>query len=157
VLTIVLTTGVGHAPTPLSSFDAALYEAGIGDANLIALSSVIPQAAELVEKRPELPPEAWGHRLYVVLAQETATVPGQQAWAGIGWVRDETGRGLFVEHHGPDEDGVRADIAASLDSMRTYRPQHFGPVEMLLRGTQCEGAPATALVSAVYQSQGWEQ
>ena len=157
MLTIMLTTGAGSAPTPLASFDAALYEAGIGDVNLIALSSVIPEAALLVEKRPELPLDTWGHRLYVVIAQETATEPGQQAWAGIGWIRDDTGRGLFVEHHGGSEDQVRADIGASLDSMRSYRPEHFGPVEMLLRGSECAGVPVTALVSAVYQSQSWDR
>src|SRR3989344_3563037 len=39
---ISLTYGKGTGKTELSAFDAALWDAGIGDFNLITLSSVIP-------------------------------------------------------------------------------------------------------------------
>src|SRR5450759_1495428 len=41
-LTIQISTGVGGASTPLAAFDAALCEMGVGNFNLLQLSSVIP-------------------------------------------------------------------------------------------------------------------
>jgi pyruvoyl-dependent arginine decarboxylase (PvlArgDC) len=41
---------VGIGRTELSAFDAALANVGIGDYNLLPLSSVIPLGAELVEQ-----------------------------------------------------------------------------------------------------------
>ena len=154
---IRISTGVGVADTHLAAFDAALYEAGIGDVNLLTLSSVIPPGAEVVQKQPDLSGTAWGDRLYVVLAEQTASTVGEEAWAGIGWMQepDEPGRGLFVEHHGSSEAEVEALIHASLGCMREYRPEQFGPVQSVLRGARCTGRPVTALVAATYQSQSW--
>jgi len=152
---IRLSTGVGHGPTTLSAFDAALYEAGIGDANLIPLSSVIPPGADVIEKEPE--PGGWGDRLYVVLAEQRTETLGEEAWAGIGWVQEPDGarRGLFVEHHGSTEAEVRNQIQASLESMQAYRPQIFGMIQSVVRGAKCTGTPVCALVAATYVSQPW--
>jgi arginine decarboxylase len=154
---IRISTGVGVAETQLAAFDAALYEAGIGDVNLLPLSSVIPPGADVVQKQPDLTGTAWGDRLYVVLAEQRATSVGEEAWAGIGWMQEADGqrRGLFVEHHGSSETEVEDLIRASLDSMREYRPEVFGPVQSVLRGGRCNGRPVCALVAATYQSQPW--
>jgi arginine decarboxylase len=157
VLTIAVTTGAGEADTTLAAFDAALLEAGIGNFNLVPLSSVIPTGALVVEKHPDFDEEAvWGHRLYLVLAEQRADDPGAEAWAGIGWMQDpESGRGLFVEHEGTSEEQVVSDIERSLANMRATRPQSFGPVEMVVRGTRCTSRPVAALVAAVYRDQPW--
>jgi arginine decarboxylase len=154
---IRISTGVGVADTQLAAFDAALYEAGIGDVNLLPLSSVIPPGAQVVQKQPDLSDTAWGDRLYVVLAEQTATSVGEEAWAGIGWIQEPDGqrRGLFVEHHGSSEAEVEELIQTSLANMREYRPEVFGPVQSVLRGAHCSGRPVTALVAATYQSQPW--
>jgi arginine decarboxylase len=154
---IRISTGVGVAETQLSAFDAALYEAGIGDVNLLPLSSVIPPGADVMQKQPDLTGTEWGDRLYVVLAEQGASAVGEQAWAGIGWIQEPDGRrrGLFVEHHGSSEAEVEDLIHASLGSMREYRPEVFGPVQSVLRGARCAGRPVSALVAATYQSQPW--
>lgn len=154
---IRISSGVGVADTALASFDAALFEAGIGNFNLLPLSSVIPPGVAVIEKPPELTNAAWGDRLYVVLAEHRATSVGEEAWAGIGWVQEPSGqrRGLFVEHHGASEAEVEGQIHASLGSMQEYRSQSFGPVQHVVRGTRCTGRPVCALVAATYQSQSW--
>lgn len=153
---IRVSSGVGTAPTPLAAFDAALYEAGIGNYNLLALSSVIPAGVQVVEKQPEVQ-GAWGDRLYVVMAEHRAAAVGEEAWAGIGWIQEQEGlmRGLFVEHHGSSESEVEQAIHASLRSMQEYRPQKFGPVQLVMRGTQCHGQPVAALVAATYRHASW--
>jgi len=155
-LDIYVTTGVGEASTPLAAFDRALFEAGIGNYNLVVLSSVIPLGAKILRKQWYAEDNEWGYKLYVVVAEQRAQLPGEEAWAGLGWVQsEEDGRGLFVEHHGRSRQQVEDAIEASLASMCAYRTAALGPPQMAVVGTACTGAPVCALAAAVYQSRGW--
>ncbi len=154
---IKITSAVGTGPTPLGAFDAALRNAGVENYNLIPLSSVIPPQAVLEKTRFSTPPSEYGHRLYVVMAQETATRVGEEAWAGLGWTQEpETGRGLFVELHGTSRRAVECAIESTLDSMKEARPYEYGKNESQLSGAVCEGDPVCSLVIAIYGSEGWE-
>ena len=69
----------------------------------------------------------WGDRLYTVYAEQRASSPGEQAWAGVGWVQDDrTGAGLFVEHEGSTERSVRDQITASLAELQASRRMTIG-------------------------------
>jgi arginine decarboxylase len=52
---ISITSGRAEGPTKLNTFDNALLNAGIGDVNLIKVSSILPKDAEIVPV-PELTP-----------------------------------------------------------------------------------------------------
>ena len=155
---IVSATGTG--PTKLAAFDAALRAAGIANYNLLTLSSVIPPAARVDEvSASELQLTGrWGDRMYVVMAHQETDRPGQEAWAGIGWVQNpDTLQGLFVEHEGHSRDEVSGDIAASLGSLVAVRPSvPFEAAQMKLRGVRCDSEPVCALVVAVYETASWE-
>lgn len=153
---------IGRGRTALSAFDDALARLGVGDVNLIRLSSVIPPGAvlEIVAKGSVAPVGTqWGDRLYCVYAAQTADVPGQKAWAGIGWTRvaGGDGRGLFVEHEAADEDALESRISASLDDMIARRPQTFDEPDSVRIGAVCEepDTAVCALVIAAYASEGW--
>lgn len=159
---IRLGAAVGRGRSALSAFDDALVLLGVGDVNLVRLSSVIPPdaALEIVAHGSVAPAGAeWGDRLYCVYAAETADVPGQMAWAGIGWTRvtGGDGRGLFVEHEAPDEATLDRYISGSLDDMITRRPQTFDEPRSVRIGATCEdpGTAVCALVLAAYESEGW--
>lgn len=157
---IILSKGEGHASTELGAFDKALYSAGIANYNLLRLSSVIPPNSEILINENgaalELPGK-WGDRLYVVMAEQRVSEPGVQAWAGIGWVQDSgSGKGLFVEHEGTDEESVRSDISSSLEALTETRGIDFGPVEMVVNGITCVDKPVCAMVIAAYQTSGWD-
>ena len=124
---IILVAGaVGRGPTPLAAFDAALVAAGVADRNLMYLSSVLPPASSVRQVDPIVhAPGGWGDRLYCVMAQAHAGVPGAQAWAGGGWVQDGSGRGLLVEHDGGDEVSLRGLVRASLDGLCRNRGVSF--------------------------------
>jgi len=155
-LEIYITTGVGEGSTPLAAFDRALFEAGIGNYNLIVLSSVVPIGAKILRKQWYAEDEEWGHRLYLVLAEQRADVPGEEAWAGLGWVQnEEDGRGLFVEHHGAKRQQVENDIEASLATMCAYRTAPLGPPQAAVVGASCTGLPVCAVAAAVYESRDW--
>ena len=154
---IPVVTAVGHGPTELAAFDAALVGAGIADRNLIYLSSVLPPGSRV--RRPprlERTPGDWGDRLYCVMAQSRTSVPGHEVWAGVGWVQDATGRGLLVEHETHDEAELHGMLDASLAALRRNR----GDVDLPLRsqavaGARCDGTPVCALVVAVFEATGW--
>lgn len=144
----------------LSAFDAALYNAGIANYNLLRLSSVIPPESQIVIQPAGIPaeimPGKWGDRLYVVMAEQRTDITNEEAWAGIGWVQDpKTNKGLFVEHEGTSEASVRADITASLQALMKTRGIDFGEIHMEVQGTMCKNLPVCAMVVAVYQASDW--
>jgi arginine decarboxylase len=133
--------GSGRGPTATASFDAALADANLANYNLVTVSSVVPAdtTVERVETAPDLGPT--GDGLYCVLARATRA-PGTEdpstddpACAGLGWVRTPSGRGLFYEESGTDEDAVRAEVTAGLD---------YG---MELRGWESAADPETVVES----------
>lgn len=145
----------------MAAFDDALLQAGIANYNLLRLSSVIPPGSEVVETtKAELPaPGAWGDRLYIVSAEAYATEPGQEAWAGIGWVQEpETGKGLFVEHVGLAEEQVHSAIDATTAAMLHGRSMDGLPIMQRRIGATCDhkDRPVCALVAAVYKAAGWD-
>jgi arginine decarboxylase len=157
--TIEVIRSSGTGPTTLAAFDAALIDAGIANFNLLRLSSVIPPDTDVVplNGRATRATGEWGDRLYVVMAEMRTDRPGREAWAGIGWVQDEeSGKGLFVEHESHSEHQVRDDIEQSLGALVAGRPGHsFGPVQSVVHGVRCDGVPACAMVTAVYESESW--
>lgn len=155
---ITVSKGVGTGPTTLAAFDTALLEAGVGNYNLIPLSSVIPRGSRLVRDKFVAPENEYGHRLYVVLSQQEADVVGQEAWAGVGWIQDNSGKGLFVEHHGTSREKVKQAIHDSLRHMTRKRQDYVDcPFQFEIAGIRCESEPVSAVAIAVYSSQGWSK
>lgn len=153
---ILVTSGVGEGPTPLAAFDAALMAAGVGNYNLLHLSSIIPPSAVVRCGRFVPPMDDYGHRFYVVMAQQGADQPDDEAWAGLGWVQEQgDGRGLFVELTGGTRKEVAQAIDMTLEAMMNSRGAAYGTVERQLAGIRCLGQPVCAVVVAIYESQGW--
>ena len=157
-LVLSVASAAGTGPTELSAFDDALLRVGAANYNLVRLSSVIPPGSAVVEHDGALPHPGgtWGDRLYVVYAEQRASRPGDEAWAGVGWVQDAaSGRGLFVEHEGSSEDDVRDAISASLGQLQRGRKIDLGPVRMRVVGTCCRDEPVCALAMVTYAAEPW--
>jgi arginine decarboxylase len=153
---IPVTSAVGRGPTELAAFDSALVAAGVADRNLIYLSSVLPPASAVrLVDRIDGTPGSWGDRLYCVMAQTRTTVPGDQAWAGIGWAQDRSGRGLLVEHHAHDEASLRELVSSSLDGLCRNRGIDLPSRGILVTGAHCTDEPICALVVAVFEAAAW--
>ena len=141
--------GTATGPTELASYDAALAEAGVHNYNLVTLSSVIPDgpAIESVGTAPDLGPP--GEALDVVQSAATAT-DGEQAAAGIGWARSESGPGIFYEVAGTDPDVVRAEIREGLAAGRQLRDWEFVAEGIHVESVSPDAAYASAVVLATY-------
>jgi arginine decarboxylase len=159
-LLIRVSSGIGSGPTELAAFDAALRSAGVGDLNLIRLSSVIPPGSTLTQVNGDDQLQGdHGDRLFCVYAEAYASTPGEQAWAGIGWSRrgDGSGEGLFVEHHGGSRAEVELDVRLTLDAMSAGRGGDFDRPQMTVAHATCGEQPVCAVVVATYRVVPWHR
>ena len=91
------TVGAADASTPLNAFDAALLAAGIGDVNLVKLSSILPPEVS-VGPLPRIRP---GALVPTAFASMTSEVPGETIAAAVGWARADNPHeaGVIMEVH----------------------------------------------------------
>lgn len=84
-----LVAGAAEGPTHLNAFDNALLVAGIGNLNLLKVSSILPPEAEYVEKL-DVPPGALTPTAYGAMISDNK---GEliSAAVGIGFSRDTFG------------------------------------------------------------------
>jgi arginine decarboxylase len=153
-LDITVRTAVGTGHTLLSAFDHALLQAGVGNYNLIPLSSVIPPGSTVTRGGD---PVRGGHgdRLYCVEAVAYADHPGEVVSAGLGWAIHPTIGGLFVEHRGGTPESVEEQIRLSLADLAEHRGVDFGPVSTAIVSAHCTDRPVCALAIAAYMTADW--
>jgi len=96
-----LASGASDGYTPLNAFDAALIQAGIGNTNIVKMSSIVPPACKLIAPIP-LPPGALVPAAYAALISD---VPGEIISAGIAVAlpEDENQNGLIMEYSAKGE------------------------------------------------------
>jgi arginine decarboxylase len=91
---------VGHAEggTTLNAFDNALLAAGIGNINLLKVSSILPPDVPVVEL-PKIQPGALIPTAYAAITSE---VPGETISAAVGYALpdDPAKNGVIMEYHG---------------------------------------------------------
>jgi len=106
----------------LNAFDRALIDAGIGEQNLVSVSSVIPVGAVQIEPC-EIPMGAVTH---CVLAQMRGT-EGETISAGIAYAYRNDGKGGYVAEghiHGSAE-SLREILSWKMDEMSRIRNVEF--------------------------------
>lgn len=123
---VTIAGGTGTADSQLTAFDAALYDAGLHDANLLAISSIVPADAVVIDADDRTAVERViepGAFVPAVYAFEASDRPGDRVHAAVAGARLEAGYGINVEHHGVNEDThlVRQTCEAMLEEMATVR------------------------------------
>jgi arginine decarboxylase len=107
-----LVSGTAEGFMPLNAFDQALLVAGVGDTNLVKMSSILPPGCQQME-RISLP---YGALVPVAYADQVYSEPGAviSAAVAIGIPADPSLPGLIMEHHGV---GPLADTLATVREM----------------------------------------
>ena len=123
------TSGSAEGTTPLNAFDNALLAAGIGNINLVKVSSILPPEAAIVDL-PRLRPGAIVPTAYAAMTSE---VPGEVVAAAVGWARpaDPKANGVIMEFHdkatpGRSRAGHRPHARRVLQGPRLDDPRHEG-------------------------------
>ncbi|MFA4028876.1 MAG: hypothetical protein GDYSWBUE_001341 [Candidatus Fervidibacterota bacterium] len=129
VKTIYLVSGAAEGCTPLNAFDNALIEAGIGDLNLIKVSSIVPKGARLIEGKPNIPK---GTIVPCVYVAKVGTVSGMQLAVGLGIAVDEDGFGVIMEAEGEDGKELRSQIMMMLEEAFEVRGLKINDMRMVV-------------------------
>jgi arginine decarboxylase len=98
IIKIAIVSGKSEGPTELNAFDNALIDAGIGDVNLIKVSSMLDGNAETVSL-PDFKP---GSMVNCVLSSVTSSKKGESITACVGIAIGEK-LGCIVEKHSINE------------------------------------------------------
>ncbi|MFN8522150.1 MAG: arginine decarboxylase, pyruvoyl-dependent [Chloroflexota bacterium] len=100
--TLWLTSGGAEGSTELNAFDNALLAAGIGNLNLVRVSSIVPANAELLSAAPKIEPGSLVPAVYSVMHSDTA---GETVCAALGLGFSEAGKhGMIFEYHASARD-----------------------------------------------------
>jgi arginine decarboxylase len=94
--TYFLVSGASEGYTPLNAFDGALLNAGIGNTNLIKITSIIPPHSKEIEPI-RLPQGAIVPTAYASISSD---IPGEiiSAAVAIGFPKDGDQPGLIMEY-----------------------------------------------------------
>src|SRR5947209_18051515 len=92
------TAGHAEGGTPRNAFDNALLVAGIGNINLIKISSILPPDVPVIE----LPKIKLGALIPTAYAAMTSETPGETIAAAVGYAipDDPAKNGVIMEFHG---------------------------------------------------------
>lgn len=113
MMKIAIVTGKDEGPTKLNAFDNALSNAGIGDVNLIKVSSMLSGNTEI----KELPHLKLGSMVNCVLSEITSDNPGDEITAVIALAIGEE-LGCVVETTGVNK--KEEDLIDEAKFMVTY-------------------------------------
>ena len=106
------TAGHAEGGTTLNAFDNALLAAGIGNINLVKISSILPPDVPVIEL-PKIQPGALIPTAYAAITSET---PGEIIAAAVGYAvpDDPAKNGVIMEFHGV---GTRAEAERQIHLM----------------------------------------
>jgi arginine decarboxylase len=107
-----LVSGASEGFTSLNAFDGALLRAGIGDTNIVRMSSIVPPRCQLISPVP-LPP---GSLVPTAYASITSDVPGQiiSSAVAVALPKEPQYAGLIMEYSGR---GSKAEIEETVRQM----------------------------------------
>jgi arginine decarboxylase len=124
VTKVSVTAGTAEGGTTLNAFDNALLRAGIGNINLIKVSSIVPPEVDIVPL-PTIKPGALVPTAYAAITSET---PGETVAAAVGYAlpEDRTKAGVIMEFHGlADRAAAERAIRAMLDEAFRVRRERI--------------------------------
>jgi arginine decarboxylase len=133
VTRVAATSGRAEGSTPLNAFDNALLAAGLGNVNLVKVSSILPPAVEIVP----LPPLAPGAIVPTAYAEMTSEIPGEVIAAAVGWALpdDPARNGVIMEYH---DKATREEAERMIAHMlrEAFRARGFAIREMKIEAVE---------------------
>jgi arginine decarboxylase len=109
-----MVSGASEGFSSLNAFDGALLRAGIGDTNLVKMSSIVPPRCQLISPVP-LPP---GSLVPTAYASITSDVPGETIASAVAVAlpKEPQYAGLIMEYSAR---GSKAEIEETVRRMAT--------------------------------------
>jgi arginine decarboxylase len=118
---VFFTKGVGKHKDKLSSFEAALRDAGIAQFNIVQVSLILPPGCKIISKQQGLRYIVPGEIIFCVMSTNATNEPHRLIAASVGVAipRDKNQYGYLSEYHSFGESETRAgeyaeDLAAQM-------------------------------------------
>jgi arginine decarboxylase len=124
----IFVCGAAEGGTELNAFDNALLSAGIGDVNLIKVSSIVPPHVTFSDSVPELPKGAF---VPVVYAERASTTPGETIAVAVGAGRAPDGFGVVMEASGKSKAEVEAEVREKIEEAFRVRSLELTEVRIV--------------------------
>ena len=105
--------GAAEGETELNAFDNALLAARVGNLNLVRVSSVLPQDAQVLEQPPEITP---GSLVPTVYSVQVSARPGETVAAAVGIGVADGSHGMIYESHGTSRAEAEATVRQMIDA-----------------------------------------
>ncbi len=140
-----LVSGAAEGATELNAFDGALLEAGIGDLNLVRVTSIMPRHVQMVDTAPQLEQGAF---VLVVYGSVTSSSPGAHIASAVGMGRAADGFGVVMEAQGTSRAAVKADVTSKVAAAFRERGLELAEVQVAAVDHQvehCGGVVAACL------------
>lgn len=127
-----LVKGAAEGRTRLNAFDEALLKAGVGDTNLVRMSSILPPAAKEISVNELVLPK--GGLIPLAYGSIDSTTPGQliSTAIGIGIPEDDSEPGVIMEFedHSP-LDTVEAIVRQMVVDAFEYRNRKLKEIKSI--------------------------
>ena len=141
-----LVSGKSEGATKLNAFDNVLLAAGIGDTNLIKVTSIIPTGC-IFRKKPKK--FLKGEFIPVVYAEKTSSLKGERIAAALGVGIASDGFGVVVEAKGASMVEVENDIEAKIKAAFKIRRLKIKNIKFTAQEHQVENC-GCVLAACVY-------
>ncbi|MGE5481858.1 MAG: pyruvoyl-dependent arginine decarboxylase [Bacteroidota bacterium] len=126
-----LVAGAAEGPTRLNAFDNALLAAGIGNLNLLKVSSILPPGAKAVDTLA-IPPGSLVPTAYGAITSET---PGELVAAAVGVGRNGDDFGVIMEFSGKcSKEEAEATVAEMVRA--AFRHRQIELTELMVKGIE---------------------
>jgi arginine decarboxylase len=144
-----LVSGSSEGFSLLNAFDGALLASGVGDTNLVRMSSILPPYCE--EMKPAPVPLPQGALVPTAYASITSDVPGEviSAAVAIGMPKDPSRAGLIMEYSAKaEEDIVKTQVKKMVERGMEMRKREIKEI-MAISSTFRVAAVGAAFAAVV--------
>ena len=107
-----VTGGAGEDTTELNAFDNALLAAGIGELNLIKVSSVVPPGAQVLATPPTIAPGSLVPSVYATASSQAA---GETICAALGVGIGPDAHGMIFEHAASSREAGERTVSSMVE------------------------------------------
>ncbi len=121
------TSAGAEGDTELNAFDNALLKAGIGNLNLMKVSSVIPASAKLLETAPLIVP---GTLVPTVYSVNSSSDSGETISSAVGLGFSANGHGMIFEHGAGSAESAERVVRQMLAEAFERRGMELARVEV---------------------------
>ena len=138
-----LAVGAAEGLTPLNAFDNALLAAGIGNVNLVRVSSILPPGAKYVEAL-QIPPGSLVPTAYCTC---TSAVPGERITAAVAVGLSRDSFGVIMEYEGTGKrEEAEAEVTRMLEA--AFERRNMKLHEVRIRGVDHQVKTLGSVVAA---------